>query len=354
MFSLKVTSGPNNGLDDLSPAQGRLVFNDGVGSMTLGISVTADDIPEEEESFTISLNNPRGGAGLADTDTEAVITVEENDTPIRFSKAQYTVEEDAGSVVVTVTRGTLQDGTEIGNLMTESSVGYETLNGTAVAGMDYEFRNGTITFATGVTSQNISIPVTDDLDPEGDELFTVFLLDPSSDAVLSTPASATIIIEVNDNAGGLVEFASAGPIVVREDDNSVAEFTIQRLNGTFSDVTIEWQVVDSSDDLATNDFQVTQGNLTIPNGENEAVLQIQPINDDSAEIAERFSVELTGVISRTGEFLPMGVRVASLIIEDSDDVYGLVELAADTQLRTTSDVCNNAHNLDMFGICTLF
>ena len=314
------------------------MFNDRVGNMTLDISVTADDIPETEELFTVRLSNPRGGAGLAVNGTEAVITVEGNDTPLRFSESQYTVEEDAGSAVLTITRGTLADGTKIGNLMQESSVDYETLSGTAVAGVDFEAQSGTIVFASGVASQNISIPITDDTAPEGDELFTVSLSSPSSDAVLSTPALATVLVAVNDNAGGLVQFSSAGPVIVNEDDGSIAEFTVRRLNGTFGNVTIEWQIVDSSETLAADDFQITRGNITILHGENEVVLQIQPINDDSDEIAERFSVELIGIVSRTGELHPMGTRVSSLIVEDSDDVYGLVELAADSLLTVTSNV----------------
>ena len=317
------------------------MFNDRVASMTLTISVTPDNIPENEESFTISLSNPRGGAGLADSNTEAVITVEGNDTPLRFSRAQYTTAEDAGSVVLTVTRGVLDDGTEIGDLSTETTVDYETVAGMAVADADFDTQSGTITFASGVTSQNISIPIIDDSDPEGDELFSVSLSNPSSDSVLSTPLSAMVLIEVSDNAGGFIQFASAGPVVVSEDDGSTAQFRVQRLNGSYSDVTIEWKVVDGSDNLASDDFLVTQGNITIPDGNTEVVLQIQPTNDDTSEIAEMFYVELTGVIGRTGELRPMGTRVATLIIEDSDDVYGLVELEADNQLQVTSGVSFN-------------
>lgn len=335
----QVTAGPNNGLDDLSPTQGQLVFNDRVTNVTLVISVTADDIPENEESFTVSLSNPTGGAGLGSSGTEAVVTVEENDTPIRFSRAQYTVEEDAGSAVLTITRGVLEDGTEIGDLTQETSVEYETQSGTAVAGMDFEAQSGTVIFASGVANETIMVPISDDTDPEGDELFSVSLSSPSSDAALSTPSVAMVLIDISDSAGGLVQFASAGPVVVDEDDDgSTAEFTVQRLSGSFGNVTIEWELVDSSEELATSDFAVTRDNLTIPDGENEAVIQIRPINDNTPEIAERFSLELTAVVSRAGELHPMGTRVASLIVEDSDNVYGLVELAADTQLRTTSDV----------------
>lgn len=302
--------------------------------------MTADEFPEEEETFTISLSNPSGGASLASSGTEASITVRENDTPIRFAQTLYTVEEDARTVVVTVTRGMLADGTQIGDVDTETTVQYSTSDGTAVAGADYTAQSGSLTFASGVTSQTISIAITNDSDPEGDETFSLSLSSPSSDAVLSTPSSTTIQIEVSDNAGGLVQFASAGPVVVGEDDGSIASFTVQRLSGTFEDIIVEWQIVEQgTEDLATDDFQTTRGNLTILDGEDDAILQIQPLNDATPEIAEQFSVELVGVVSRAGELHPTGPRLSSLIVEDSDDVYGLVELAADSQLRTTNAVC---------------
>lgn len=303
--------------------------------------MTEDELPEEEETFTISLSNPTGGASLASTGTEASITVRENDTPIRFTQTLHTVEEDAGNVVVTVSRGMLADGTQIGNVDTETTVQYSTSDGTAVAGADYVTQSGSLTFASGVTSQTISITITDDSDPEGDETFSLSLSSPSSDAVLSTPSSTTIQIEVSDGAGGLVQFASAGPVTVGEDDGSVASFTVQRLSGTFDDIIVEWQIVEQgTEDLATDDFLTTRGNLTILDGEEDAILQIQPLNDATPEIAEQFSVELVGVVSRAGELHPMGHRLSSLIVEDSDDVYGLVELADDSQLMTTNTVCS--------------
>lgn len=335
----QVVSGPSLGVDDLSPTQGQLVFADGEGSQNISIFVTADTIPEDEETFAISLSNPRGGASLSDTGTEAVVTIQENDTPIRFERMQYTVEENSSSVIATVTRGKLADGTEIGNLDIETTVQYETLNGTAVAGQDYEIQSGTLTFSPNVSTQTISIPIIDDTDSEGDELFTISLSRPSSDAILLSPTAATVLIEVSDGAGGLVEFASAGPVVVGEDDGSTAEFTVQRLSGVFSNVTIEWRIVQqNTDTLASDDFQTVEGTITIPDGETEAILSIQPLNDAIPEIAEQFSVELVGVVSRAGELHPMGIRLSSLIVEDSDDVYGLVELADDSLLETTTGV----------------
>ena len=72
------------------------------------------------------------------------------------------------------------------------SVGYVTSNGTATAGVDYTAGNGTITFAPGVLSQQISVTVTGDAVVEGDETFTVSLSNPSGATIADGSAVGTI------------------------------------------------------------------------------------------------------------------------------------------------------------------
>ena len=72
------------------------------------------------------------------------------------------------------------------------SVGYVTSNGTATAGVDYTAGNGTITFAPGVLSQQISVTVAGDVAVEGDETFTVSLSNPSGATIADGSAVGTI------------------------------------------------------------------------------------------------------------------------------------------------------------------
>ena len=278
--------------------------------------------------------------------TETEITVLENDSPVHFSQAVVEVAEDAGSVTVTVTRGLLDDVSQVGNLETETILFYATENGTATSGFDYSSTSGTITFPPGVITQTVSIPIHDDADPEGDEMFYIVLSNPSQDAVLFSPYIVAVIIQINDNAGGLVEFATTGQVVVTEDDGAVAEFTIRRNTGTVSDLVIAWQIVSNADgELSTNDFLQASGNVTLPDGQMTTVLTVQPFNDNLAEVAEFFTVELLGILSGDGVLAEQGVRVAELVIAESDDVYGLVEWASDASFTVTAEVMPN------LGIC---
>ena len=59
------------------------------------------------------------------------------------------------------------------------TVDYATSDGTAAAGSDYTATSGTLTFAAGETEKTVSVPVLDDAHDEGEETFTLRLLNAS-------------------------------------------------------------------------------------------------------------------------------------------------------------------------------
>ncbi|MFM6266062.1 MAG: Calx-beta domain-containing protein, partial [Dolichospermum sp.] len=73
------------------------------------------------------------------------------------------------------------------------SVNYATANGTATAGLDYTATNGTLTFAPGVTTQVINIPILNDSLNEANEIFTLALSSPTN-AILGAVTAATTTI----------------------------------------------------------------------------------------------------------------------------------------------------------------
>ncbi|MFM6632547.1 MAG: S8 family serine peptidase, partial [Microcystis panniformis] len=73
------------------------------------------------------------------------------------------------------------------------SVNYATSNGTATAGSDYTATIGTLTFAPGVTTQVLNIPILNDSLNEADETFTLALSSPTN-AILGAVTIATTTI----------------------------------------------------------------------------------------------------------------------------------------------------------------
>lgn len=118
---------------------------------------------------------------------------------LQFSTTSSSVNEGSGSVSIAVTRS--------GGTTNAVSVDYTTVDGAAVStpvsNADFTATSGTLNFATGVTSQTITVPITDDALAEGDETFSVSLSNPSAttgSAVLGTNTSTTVTISDNDSS----------------------------------------------------------------------------------------------------------------------------------------------------------
>jgi Ca2+-binding RTX toxin-like protein len=80
------------------------------------------------------------------------------------------------------------------------SVNIATANGTATAGLDYTAINVSLTFAPGVTSQVLNIPILNDSFNEADETFTLTLSSPTN-ATLGTTTTVTTAITDTLTAG---------------------------------------------------------------------------------------------------------------------------------------------------------
>ena len=77
---------------------------------------------------------------------------------------------------------------------------YATGDGTATGGTDYVVGSGTLTFAPGVTTQNVHVDIKGDVLTEPNETFTVTLSNPSGVTISRGTATATIVDD--DVAGG--------------------------------------------------------------------------------------------------------------------------------------------------------
>ncbi|MCG2661845.1 MAG: hypothetical protein L6437_16570, partial [Kiritimatiellae bacterium] len=123
---------------------------------------------------------------VADTDNHTIRKGIPSVGTLQFSASSTSVNENAGSVTLTVTRTNGSSGA--------ASVNYATSNGTASAGTDYTATSGTINWADGNSdSKTITILISDDSVVDGDKTFTVALSSPSG-ASLGTPYSATVTI----------------------------------------------------------------------------------------------------------------------------------------------------------------
>ena len=105
---------------------------------------------------------------------------------VAFQAAQARIDEDAATAALTVTRQGDRTGT--------ATVSYTTADGTAKAGQDYAAKTGTVTFAPGETTKQITIAISADTAKESDESFSVALSN-ASGAALAAPRTETVTIQ---------------------------------------------------------------------------------------------------------------------------------------------------------------
>lgn len=121
---------------------------------------------------------------------------------VQLSQSSYNVNENAGFVIVTVTRTANLSGPASVNYATSDSAGLVSCgvnNGVASERCDYATTVGTARFAAGEGSIPVVIPIINDALVEGNESFSVSLNSPSG-ATMISPSTATITITDNDVA----------------------------------------------------------------------------------------------------------------------------------------------------------
>ena len=163
------------------------------------------------------------------------------------------------------------------------SVDYNTVDGTAFQGSDYQAASGTLTFAPGELTQNIIVMVNGDLSVESTETFFVELSDVGQADLLNSQAVVTI---VNDDTAVIVDDVS-----VIETDSGTLDmvFTISLVQtiDAATTITVDYATADgtATSSGANPDYVATSGQLTFADPTDPAQLSqtvVVTINGDTS------------------------------------------------------------------------
>jgi hypothetical protein len=115
-------------------------------------------------------------------------SLEDRLTPsgFQFGSPYFSASDAAGTAQITVVRS--------GDDSTTQSVNFTTSDGTAVGGVLYTPRSGTLTFDPGVTSQTFDVPVIDNGFVNYTRTVHLTLSQPTANATLGSPATAVLTI----------------------------------------------------------------------------------------------------------------------------------------------------------------
>jgi len=234
---------------------------------------------QPDKTVNLSLLTPSGGATLGLSN--AILTVVNNQyTPghLGFSLANYTVNENGGSAVITVNR--------LGGSTGTLGVTFRTQDLTATNGVNYVGTSTNLLWDTGdATSRNITIPVMDDGLVTPNLVANLILTNstingtnnsgPLSYGDAASPTNATLTI-VNVDSAGSFQF-SLGAYSVKK-YAGYALIPVTRTNGSIGTATISFTTMDDTAIAGTNYLRVTN-TLTFTNGQVSELVQV-PIIDD--------------------------------------------------------------------------
>ena len=280
-----------------------LIFTAGETNRLVTVAILNDGLVEGVKTFRVTLSNAIGGAELG-IRASATVRITDNDKGLAFEFATYSVTEDAGSVLIAVTRG------DDGNFPV--TVDYATTNVTALAGQDYQETSGTLSFAPGETVKLFTVPILNDSLKEADKTFRLTLSSPAGGGVLGSQRAATVTTEDNDK-GVQFEYDKCW---IRESDGFLTVRVWRGNDVELGALTVDYATTNVTA-TAGEDYAETSGTLQFSQGETMKLIAIPISHDDEAEVDETFTITLTNVVGS-------GMGTISKVIATILDETGMV------------------------------
>ncbi|XP_043405244.1 sodium/calcium exchanger 3 isoform X2 [Chelonia mydas] len=222
---------------------------------------------------------------------------EEFISKVYFDPCSYQCLENCGAVLLTVVR-------KGGDMSKTLYVDYKTEDGSANAGADYEFTEGTVVLKSGETQKEFSVGIIDDDIFEEDEHFFVRLSNlrvveteepaelnnlPYPKAILTSPCVATVTILDDDHAG---IFTFECDVMHVSESIGVMEVKVLRTSGARGTVIVPFRTVEGTAKGGGEDFEDAYGELEFKNDETVKTVRVKIVDEEEYERQETFFIAL--------------------------------------------------------------
>lgn len=183
--TLERTATPRDG--DYRTATGTVSIPAGQTSVTVPVTVTADSRFEADETFAfrivsatdVQISRPIATCTIVNDDAAPIPALSVGDVRL----AEGDAAQKMFSFLVSLSEPSA----------TTVTVGFRTVDGTAVAGRDYVGTTGSLVFSPGMTKRSITVWVTGDTELETNEQFSIQLEAPSAATLGRATATGTIL-----------------------------------------------------------------------------------------------------------------------------------------------------------------
>jgi hypothetical protein len=271
---------------DYAAVSGTLTFAPGVISQTVNVPVVGDVLDEATETAVLNLSNP---VNATIADSQGVLSITDNDTAPTLVVNNVTLTEGNSGATNAGFAVTLSAAS--GQTIT---VAYATANGTATSPADYTGVSGTLTFAPGVTSQTVNVPVVGDVLDEATETAVLNL----SSAVNATIADSQGVLTITDNDTAPSLAINNVSVIEGNSGTKTVTFTVTLSAASGQTISVNYATANGTASSAT-DYVATSGTLTFAAGTTTRTITVTIRGDTSREASETFVVNLSGSVNAT-------------------------------------------------------
>jgi len=281
---------------DYFPTNETITFNPGVADVQAQVLIISN--AALAKTVGMILTNI-GSTPFIFAPSNAILAIENNVGPpgeLYFGSTNYTFNESAGSATVTVQRTNGFTG--------DVSANFNTLDGTAVAGINYITNGASVQVRRNTSSGTITISFLTNNPPQAPVTFTIGLSAPGGGAVLIPPTNTQVTI-VDDLKTG-VAFLNATNTFL--ETNGTATVPVVRLGNTNNAFSVHYYTTNGTA-LAGVNYVTNSGVLTFASGQTFAGITLTLTN--SADVTNvQFGIVLTGPSAG----VPLGSPSNSVVI----------------------------------------
>ena len=298
---------------DFVASAGTLAFNAGQNTTTLSVPVFGDREREPNETFRVTLYNPKNAA-LADP--QGTGTIADEDPVPSLSLAGVTADEGNSGTTPFAFAVTLSAPSS-----EEVRVAYATSTGSAAAS-DFTAASGTLVFAPGETGKSVEVAVLGDTTDEYDERFVVALSSPVNATIAQAQALGVIL---NDDVPPAL---SVGDVAATEGNvgNKVAGITVSLSAASSKVVVVDYSCGDATA-VAGSDYNPVAGTLRYAPGQTSRTVNLAIKGDAIREGNETFTLTLVNAVNAT---VARATGIATITCDDTcDPAVGLAVEVAD-------------------------
>jgi hypothetical protein len=323
-----------------SDNNGTIIFAPGETTKSIFVLTDGDSLDERDEHVVVELFDPSSGSSFAGggpvlRSTGVILDDDGSGSNLAFFVSDpVLVEGDSGSKTAVFEVRLSQPAPS------SFSATYTTIDGTALAGSDYQAKSGTLSFVAGQEVAYVSVSVLGNTVSELTETFSLAVTPPTSGVSIGTAGAVGEATILDDDTGSGPTISIEGDAVV-ESSNNYLRFVVTLSEASDSPVTVDYSTLlgtaADADLYYASSHSENNGTLTFAVGEKTKSIFILT---DGDSLDERDETILLRLSNPTGaQFAGGGTNLLSVgYVLDDDGVGPNVALSAlDAVVKETGD-----------------